>query len=94
MSPKSRQGNGMSRREVLRLGAVAAAGAAVGPFVHTPARAQSFNWQRFKGKELFLIFFKHTWADEIVKYAPEFESLTGINLREIVKRGKKDEDKK
>ena len=81
MSPKSRQGNGMSRREVLRLGAVAAAGAAVGPFVHTPARAQSFNWQRFKGKELFLIFFKHPWADEIVKYAPEFESLTGIKLK-------------
>ncbi|HYL81331.1 MAG TPA: sugar ABC transporter substrate-binding protein, partial [Candidatus Acidoferrum sp.] len=44
-------------------------------------RAQGFNWQRFKGKELFLIFFKHPWADEIVKYAPEFESLTGIKVK-------------
>ncbi len=71
----------MTRREVLRRGATAAAGAAVGPFVITPARAQSFNWQRFKGKELFLIFFKHPWAEEIVKYAPEFESLTGIKVK-------------
>lgn len=71
----------MTRRDVLRLGATAAAGAAVGPFVVTPARAQSFNWQRFKGKELFLIFFKHPWAEEIVKYAPEFESLTGIKVK-------------
>jgi multiple sugar transport system substrate-binding protein len=71
----------MTRRDVLRLGVTAAAGAAGGPFVVTPARAQSFNWQRFKGKELFLIFFKHPWAEEIVKYAPEFESLTGIKVK-------------
>ena len=81
MSPKTEPGSGMTRREVLRLGAAAAAGAAVGPFIHTPGHAQSFNWQRFKGKELFLIFFKHPWAEEIVKYAPEFESLTGIKLK-------------
>jgi len=71
----------MTRRDVLRLGVTAAAGAAAGPFVVTPARAQNFNWQRFKGKELFLIFFKHPWAEEIVKYAPEFESLTGIKVK-------------
>ncbi|MEK7205284.1 MAG: twin-arginine translocation signal domain-containing protein, partial [candidate division NC10 bacterium] len=49
--------NGMTRREVLRLGATAAAGVAFGPFVVTPARAQAFNWQRFRGKELYCIFY-------------------------------------
>jgi multiple sugar transport system substrate-binding protein len=71
----------ITRRDLLRLGVTAAAGAAVGPFVITPARAQSFNWQRFKGKEIFLIFFKHPWAEEIVKYTPEFEALTGITVK-------------
>jgi multiple sugar transport system substrate-binding protein len=81
MSRKSKGESAITRREMLRLGAAVAAGAAVGPFVHTPSHAQSFNWQRFKGKELFLIFFKHPWAEEIVKYGPEFESLTGIKLK-------------
>ncbi len=81
----SRSGEGgarqVTRREVLRAGIAAAAGAAVGPFVITSARAQSFNWQRFKGKEIFLIFFKHPWDEEIVKYVPEFEALTGIKVK-------------
>lgn len=57
MSRNAKGGRGVTRREMLCLGAVAAAGVAVGPFVHTPGHAQGFNWQRFKGKELFLIFF-------------------------------------
>jgi multiple sugar transport system substrate-binding protein len=71
----------MTRRDLLRLGVTAAAGAAVGPFVITPARAQSFNWQRFKGKELFLMLYKHPWVDEMLKSLPEFESLTGIKVK-------------
>ena len=71
---------GMTRRDVLRLGATVAAGAAVGPFVHTPGHGQTFNWQRFKGKELFLLLYKHPWVDEMVKHIPEFESLTGIKV--------------
>ena len=43
---------GMTRRDVLRLGATAAAGAAIGPFVVTPGHSQTFNCQRFKGNEL------------------------------------------
>ncbi len=73
--------NGITRRDVLRLGATAAAGVAFGPFVSTPARAQSFNWQRYKGKELFLLLYKHPWVDEMVTHLPEFESLTGIKVR-------------
>jgi multiple sugar transport system substrate-binding protein len=72
---------GMTRREVLRLGAAAAAGAAVGPFVATPARSQTFNWQRFKGKELFCIFYQHPWINEMVKYFPEFQDLTGMKVK-------------
>ena len=60
----------MTRRDVLRLGVTAAAGAAVGPFVITPARAQSFNWQRFKGKEIFLCCTSIPGWSEIVKNAP------------------------
>ncbi|HWT78602.1 MAG TPA: sugar ABC transporter substrate-binding protein, partial [Candidatus Methylomirabilis sp.] len=75
---------GMTRREVLRMGAAAAAGAAVGPFVVTPGHGQTFNWQRFKGKELFCIFYKHPWIDEMVKYFPEFTDLTGIKVNHEV----------
>jgi len=71
---------GMTRRDVLRLGATVAAGAAVGPFVATPGHGQTFNWQRFKGKELYCIFYKHPWIDEMVKYFPEFQDLTGIKV--------------
>ena len=70
----------VSRRTVLRLGSAALAGAATGPFVVTPGHGQTFNWQRFKGKELFCLFYKHPWVDEMVKHIPEFESMTGIKV--------------
>ncbi len=71
---------GVSRRDLLKVGAAAAAGAAVGPFIITPARAQSFNWQRFRGTELFLILTRHPWIDEMVTHIPEFESLSGMKV--------------
>jgi multiple sugar transport system substrate-binding protein len=74
-------GRGLSRRQVLKLGATAAAGAAMGPFVSTPARAQAFNWQRFRGTELFLILTRHPWVDEMVTHIPEFESLSGMKVK-------------
>ena len=72
---------GMTRRKVLQLGTAAAAGAAFGPFFHTLGHGQTFNWQRFKGKELYLILYKHPFVDEMVKHIPEFESLTGIKAK-------------
>ncbi|HSB70119.1 MAG TPA: sugar ABC transporter substrate-binding protein [Candidatus Methylomirabilis sp.] len=85
MKPRARQGSStVTRREVLRLGAAAAVGAAVGPFVVTPGHGQTFNWQRFKGKELFCIFYKHPWIDEMVKFFPEFTDLTGIKINHEV----------
>ena len=64
----------MTRREVLRLGAAAAAGAAAGPLGASPAQAAGADWQRYKGTTLFLLFYKHPWVDQIMKYFPEFES--------------------
>jgi multiple sugar transport system substrate-binding protein len=74
----------LTRREVLRLGAGAAAGAAVGPFITAPALAESMDWQRYKGTTLSLLFYKHPWVDEIEKHFSEFESLTGITLEHEV----------
>jgi multiple sugar transport system substrate-binding protein len=77
MPPTSR----LSRRAVLRLGGAALAGAAGGPFVWTPARAQGFTWRRFQGKELFLLLTKHPWIDVLEKNIPEFESLSGMRVK-------------
>src|SRR3990172_12370361 len=84
MTQRRRNGigsRGVTRREVLRLGATVAAGAAIGPFIATPGHGQTFNWQRFKGKELFLLLYKHPWVDEMVKHLPEFESLSGVKVK-------------
>jgi multiple sugar transport system substrate-binding protein len=70
-----------TRRDVLRLGGAALAGAATGPFVWTPARAQAFNWKRFQGKELFLLLTKHPWIEVLEKQIPEFESLSGMKVK-------------
>src|SRR5262245_24079847 len=71
----------VSRRALLRIGGGAVAGAATGPFVWTPARAQGFNWKRFQGKELFLLLTKHPWIDVLEKNIPEFESLSGTKVK-------------
>ena len=72
---------GMTRRDVLRLGAGVAAGAAVGPFVMRVARAgEAFSWQRFKGSKIFMMFTKNPWGDTMEKLLPEFEKLTGIKV--------------
>src|SRR5258705_798916 len=68
----------LTRRTFLK---AAAAGAAAGPFVFTPARAQGFNWKRFQGKELFLLLTKHPFVDVLEKNIPEFESLSGMKVK-------------
>ena len=78
----------MTRREAIRLGTAAVVGAAAGtamaPFASTPVQAESVNWQRYKGTTLSLLFYKHPWVDEIQKYFPEFESLTGMKIQHEV----------
>jgi multiple sugar transport system substrate-binding protein len=80
MQERGKGRTGMTRREALKLGAAAMAGAAAGPFVVTPGHGQTFSWKRFSGKELYCIFYKHPWIDEMVKYFPEFTDLTGIKV--------------
>jgi hypothetical protein len=68
----------LTRRAFL---AAAVAGATAGPFVFTPARAQSFNWKRFQGKELYLLLTKHPFIDVLERNIPEFESLSGMKVK-------------
>jgi hypothetical protein len=72
---QSPQGSrGITRRDVLRLGAGVAAGAAVGPFVMRVAGAgEAFNWQRFKGSKIFIQFTKNPWSETMQKMLPDFE---------------------
>ena len=70
---------GISRRDALRLGATAAAGETVGPFVMRLAgAADAFSWQRFKGSKIFLQFSKNPWAETMEKLLPDFEKQSGI----------------
>ena len=72
---------GMTRRDLLRYGAGAAAGAAVGPFVMRVAgAADAFSWQRFKGSKIFIQFTKNPWSDTMEKMLPDFEKQTGIKV--------------
>jgi len=84
MQSRKRSGQsaqGMTRRDVLRVGAGVAAGAAVGPFVLRVAGAgEAFSWQRFKGSKIYVLFTKHPWNDTIERLLPEFEKLTGIKV--------------
>ncbi len=73
--------SGMSRRDVLRLGAAATAGAAVGPFVMRVAgAADAFSWQRFNGSKIFIQFTKNPWSEAMEKMLPDFERQTGIKV--------------
>ncbi|HKV43208.1 MAG TPA: sugar ABC transporter substrate-binding protein [bacterium] len=84
LSRKTVQSHTMTRRQVMKLGAAAAMGAAASPLALSPATAESVNWQRYKGTTLSLLFYKHPWVDEIEKHFPEFESLTGMKIQHEV----------
>ena len=71
----------MTRREALALGAATVAGAAAAPLALSPAMADAVTWQRYKGTQLFLLFYRHPWVDQIVKYFPEFEARTGMKVQ-------------
>jgi multiple sugar transport system substrate-binding protein len=81
---RSLMGRPVTRRQVLGWGGAAVVGASMGPFIITPGHGQTFHWQRFKGKELYLLFYKHPWIDEMSKHYAEFESLTGIKVQQEV----------
>lgn len=68
----------LSRREALLAAAAGAmGGAAIGV---KPARAQAFNWQKFKGTKLEVLLQKSAYHDVLQKFEPEFTALTGIEV--------------
>lgn len=67
-----------SRRDVLRLGAAAAAGHFILP--RDVRAAESFTWRRFAGQKIFVHFIKIPWAATIQQMLPEFEKQTGITV--------------
>lgn len=77
----------MSRRDLLKAGvltgmslsalrALARAPAAAA----APAPTPTFDWKRFKGESIFVLFNKHPQAEVIEKNIPEFVELTGIKV--------------
>src|SRR5262245_16009176 len=71
-----------SRRAVLRgTTAVVAAGAVFSPAVITRALGQSdFNWKRFAGEKLDVLYVKNSRSELLLKAEKEFEDLTGIKV--------------
>src|SRR5262245_40082312 len=70
----------MARRDALRWIGAGTLGAAAGPFVWTSAKGQTFDWKRFRGKELFVMLARHPWPEEVVRWLPEFQELTGMKV--------------
>ncbi len=75
-----------SRRQVLRATAGAAAASLAAPSLMRPAAAAlrqesaNFDWQRFKGEEIYVLLVTNSRSDLLVKYQSEFEELTGIKV--------------
>lgn len=69
-----------TRRRLLQVGAGAAAAASVGLTHRTPALAQDFDWQRYKGEEITVLLATSPRADLLVQHQAEFEELTGIKV--------------
>lgn len=46
-----------------------------------PKATGKFNWKRYKGKTVRLLFNEHPWTDGLKPLIPEFERLTGIKVR-------------
>ena len=85
-----RRSAGLSRRDVLRIGAAAAASssAVLSPSVRSAALAQGtpaatsgdFDWKRFDGEEIDVLLALSPRSDLLVQHQPEFEELTGITV--------------
>lgn len=61
---------------------VAACGQAAQPAPTQPPAAApaGFDWKRYSGQEITLLFNEHPWTDGVRPYIQEFEDLTGIKV--------------
>ena len=47
------------------------------------ARAQSFDWQKYKGKTISFLNENNPWWNELRPFVPQFEKLTGIRVQVV-----------
>lgn len=59
----------------------AAAFLALALAVVVPAQAQGFDWHKYQGKTITFLVNNNPIGNALVKYKPEFEKLTGINVK-------------
>ncbi len=80
----------VTRRQVVKvggLGLAAAVGAAVSdrlPLAHAEtlrAASAKFDWQRFSGQSINVLFTNHPWQQAVAPLISQFEKLTGINVK-------------
>jgi len=75
------KGKGLTRRDTLRAAGALGATALFAPSIIRAANAQSsFNWKRFAGQKIDVLYVKNTRADLLVAKNKEFEALTGIQV--------------
>jgi multiple sugar transport system substrate-binding protein len=53
-------------------------------FVTVMVSAAEFDWKKFEGTTLNILFCKHPYAEGIISAIPEFEKLTGITVKSEV----------
>ncbi len=75
------QSKRLTRRDTLRVAGALGATALFAPAIIREANAQSsFNWKRFAGQKIDVLYVKNTRADLLVAKNKEFEALTGIQV--------------
>lgn len=71
----------LTRRDLMRTAGSLSASVLFAPAIIREANAQSsFNWKRFAGQKIDVLYVKNTRADLLVAKNKEFEALTGIQV--------------
>src|SRR4030095_6661984 len=77
----TRQSKRPTRRDILRTAGGLSASALFAPSIIRAANAQSsFNWKRFAGQKIDVLYVKNPRDDLLVAKNKEFEALTGIQV--------------
>ena len=71
----------LTRRALMRTAGALSASVLFAPAIIRAANAQSkFDWKRFAGQKIDVLYVKNTRADMLVAKNKEFEALTGIQV--------------
>jgi multiple sugar transport system substrate-binding protein len=82
---KASKSRKITRRETLKRlamggGALLVGAGAAGRVADAAPARPAFDWQRFKGQSIYILFPKHPWCTVVQEAIPEFEKLTGIKV--------------